>query len=68
MRDLKKLEEVVRSLFRVEPPLDALAALSGDQAILRRLPEEYHEAASSLARRARKGADGKDPAQAYVWI
>jgi len=68
MRDLKRLEEVVRSLFRIGPPRDALAVLGGNQTILRSLPEEYHEAAASLAERAREQPTGKDSGQIAMWL
>ena len=67
MRDLKKLEEVVRSLFRIEPRVDGLAALSAGQATLQRLPEEYYEAANSLAQRAQEGTGRKVVPLVRTW-
>ena len=68
MKQLQRLEEVVRKLVQIDPPIEGLAALGADQALLRRLPPEYYEAANSLLHRTRKGGSEKTPVLMRPWI
>ncbi len=68
MKKLERLEEVVRNLVQIDPPVEALAALGADQAPIRRLPPEYYEAANSLLQRIRKGGSENAPSLMRPWI
>ena len=65
MKELDRLAEVIRSLARIEAPIDGLAALRAEP---ERLPTAYREAAASLSGRLKRKRGLKISSAGRPWV